>query len=355
MSIRIVGPGCRLITRRSAVIWLAFVFCLPTLSYQHRPSVGVDAPERTTFKRLGRFSRNNFGRVGCPARMDGPGQPTEETIAVWEKQYSPSAWSVRFPTAREVIDYHVKFVTDVSARNRETLETRLDIEYSSGDLEKVDIYGDNLPEDAPLFVYIHGGYWQMLDKETSAYPAKPLVDRGVRVMIVGYELCPSVTLEELVRQIKVAGEFVLNYATEHGVKHVSIAGHSAGGHLIASMLDEEFKNAVGEEFNLLKDVYLISGVYNVQELRYTTSVNRDNLLGITNSNARKLSPLYAKYDHLRSPDAGLRFHVYVAQHDSDVFRQMSTKMNDHLSSFGLRIRTMMVNVNDEELKSLDEV
>lgn len=58
----------------------------------------------------------------------------------------------------------------------------------------------------------------MLEKETSAYPAKPLVDRGVRVMIVGYELCPEVTLEELVRQMKAAGEFVLNYATENGVR-----------------------------------------------------------------------------------------------------------------------------------------
>lgn len=315
------------------------VFCLPVLTYQHRPSIEVEASEQRSFRRIGRhrFTRSNFGKVGCPARMDDSiNQPSKETLAVWEKQYSPSQWSVRFPTASEVIDYHVKFVTNVSNQNRETLEPRLDIDYSSGDREKVDIYGDNLPEDAPLFVYIHGGYWQMLEKETSAYPAKPLVDHGVRVMIVGYELCPSLTLEELVRQVKVAGEFVLNYATENGVKQVAIAGHSAGAHLIASMVDQEFKNVVGEEFNLLKDVYLISGVYNVQELRYTNSVNRDNLLGITNSNARKLSPLYAKYDHLRSLADRLRFHVYAGQHDSDVFRAMSSQMNDHLASFGLK-------------------
>uniref|UniRef100_A0A182PJ14 Kynurenine formamidase n=1 Tax=Anopheles epiroticus TaxID=199890 RepID=A0A182PJ14_9DIPT len=268
--------------------------------------------------------------------MDGP---SESTLLTWEKQYSPSAWSVRFPTPAEVIDFHVKFVKSESDKNKERLETTLDVPYGSGDRDKVDIYGENLPVDAPLFVYIHGGYWQMLEKETSAYPAKPLVDSGVRVMIVGYELCPEVTLEELVRQIKVAGEFVLNYATENGVKHVSIAGHSAGAHLILSMLDQMFQNAVGDELHLLKDVYLISGVYNVQELRYTKSVNKDNLLGINDANAKRLSPLYASYDHLRSVSeqgGGLRFHVYVAEHDSDVFREMSTKMSELLRSFGLK-------------------
>uniref|UniRef100_A0A182YFY2 Kynurenine formamidase n=2 Tax=Anopheles stephensi TaxID=30069 RepID=A0A182YFY2_ANOST len=269
--------------------------------------------------------------------MDGQGPPSEATLAQWEKQYSPSAWSVRFATPAEVINFHVKFVKEESDRNKQLFDTTLDVAYGSGDRDKVDIYGENLPADAPLFVYIHGGYWQMLEKETSAYAVKPLVERGVRVMIVGYELCPEVTLEELVRQIKVASEFVLNYATENGVKHVSIAGHSAGAHLIASMLDQLFQSAVGEELLLLKDVYLISGVYDVQELRYTNSVNRDNLLAINDQNAKRLSPLLASYDHLRSvsEQGALKFHVYVAQHDSDVFREMSSKMYDRLRSFGL--------------------
>uniref|UniRef100_A0A182NEL5 Kynurenine formamidase n=1 Tax=Anopheles dirus TaxID=7168 RepID=A0A182NEL5_9DIPT len=333
----------RLITRRSSIGWALFVayFALAANHHQFRSSsvavVAVDPkPEHVALwlSNLSRYVRFRSGKFDCLAGMDGQGAPSESTLATWERQYSPSAWSVRFQTPDEVISHHVNFVTSESERNREALETSLNVAYGSGDRDKVDIYGDDLPPDAPLFVYIHGGYWQMLEKETSAYSAKPLVDRGVRVMIVGYELCPAVTLEELVRQIKAAGEFVLNYAAENGVKHVSMAGHSAGAHLIQSMIDHTFQNAVGEEFNLLKDVYLISGVYNVQELRYTKSVNKDNLLGIDDTNARRLSPLFANYDHLRSA-TGLRFHVYVAQHDSDVFREMSTRMSEHLKTYGL--------------------
>uniref|UniRef100_A0A182VUS7 Kynurenine formamidase n=1 Tax=Anopheles minimus TaxID=112268 RepID=A0A182VUS7_9DIPT len=336
----ITSASGRLITHRSVIGWAVFVVCFALVANHHQLRLTVVAAESTPpahvtvwLNKLSRYVRFRNGKLSCTANMDGQGPPSESTLALWEKQYSPSAWSVRFPTPGEVIDYHVKFVKNESDRNKEQLETTLDVPYGSGDRDKVDIYGENLPADAPLFVYIHGGYWQMLEKETSAYPAKPLVDRGVRVMIVGYELCPDVTLEELVRQLKVAGEFVLNYATENCVKHVSIAGHSAGAHLIASMLDQSFQSAVGEELAILKDVYLISGVYNVQELRYTKSVNKDNLLGIDDGNAKRLSPLFASYDHLRS--TGLKFHVYVAQHDSDVFREMSSKMCERLQSFGL--------------------
>uniref|UniRef100_A0A182K2L6 Kynurenine formamidase n=1 Tax=Anopheles christyi TaxID=43041 RepID=A0A182K2L6_9DIPT len=316
---------------RSFISWATvFVVCFALVA--NHPPLGTAAAVETTppvqvtrwLDKLSRYVRFRSAKsLSCAGIMDDSGPPSESTLARWEKQYSPSAWSVRFPTPAEVIDFHLKFVTSESDKNKEQLETLLDVPYGSGDRDKVDIYGNNLPPDAPLFVYIHGGYWQMLEKETSAYPAKPLVDRGIRVMIVGYELCPEVTLEELVRQIKVAGEFVLNYATENGV----------------NMLDQAFQDAVGEELNLLKDVYLISGVYNVQELRYTKSVNKDNLLGITDTNAKRLSPLYASYDHLRSvseQEDSLRFHVYVAEHDSDVFREMSIEMSELLRSFGMK-------------------
>ncbi|XP_049536543.1 kynurenine formamidase [Anopheles darlingi] len=332
--------GPLLIRYRSFVVCTLFVSGLALVA--DRLPVGEAEPLDLSFVK--QFLRNRVAssksKAACVADMKSDaeivGPPTAETLAIWEKEYSPSAWSVRFPTPAEVINYHVQFVKQVSDANRAAMTTRLDIDYGSGEREKVDIYGEDLPEDAPLFVYIHGGYWQMLEKETSGYPAKPLVDRGIRVMIIGYELCPSVTLDELVNQIRVAGEFVLNYATEHGVRQVAMAGHSAGAHLIASMLDQQFKSAVGgEEFALLKDVYLISGVYDVQELRYTTSVNRDNLLGLNDNNVLRLSPLSMGFSHLTGDAAGPRFHVYVAEHDSEVFRDMASRMNSHLESFTL--------------------
>lgn len=259
--------------------------------------------------------------------------PTAAQIILWEKEYSPSEWTKRFSTAAEVIDFHVKFVTDVSDTNRKELNCDLDVEYGSEDSEKFDIYGDDLPEDAPLFVYVHGGYWQMLSKKESAYCVRPLVQKGYRVIVLDYELCPKITLEELVQQIKSAGEYILNYAEENRVRHISFAGHSAGAHLLAAMLDSIFVATVGDEIQLVKHVYLISGVFRLDELRFTKSVNENNLLSLNDENVMGLSPINMDYGHLSG--CGIQFHVYVGENESNVFKRMSEDMHKHLNKFGI--------------------
>ncbi|XP_055549494.1 kynurenine formamidase [Wyeomyia smithii] len=259
--------------------------------------------------------------------------PSEEQIAIWEREYSPSEWSKRFPTAEEVIQYHLKFVKEVSTNNRQELKCTLNVEYGCGKHEKNDIYGDDLPQNAPLFVYIHGGYWQMLSKEESAYCAKPLVKSGYRVMIVDYDLCPEVTLDQLVKQIKRAGMFVLKYAATNDVNYISFAGHSAGAHLIAAMMDSDFVETAGSDIRLIKDLYLISGVYVLEELRYTKAVNANNLLGLDQSKAINLSPLHLQYTHLAG--LNLRLHFYVAENDSAKFKQMTGNMCIHMQNCGI--------------------
>ena len=88
--------------------------------------------------------------------------------------------------------------------------------YGAGSRQKFDIYGTNLPKDAPIFVYIHGGYWQEVDKEDSAYCVGPLINSGCKVIILDYDLCPTVTLDQLVDQVNRAGEFILSYAHTMG-------------------------------------------------------------------------------------------------------------------------------------------
>lgn len=263
----------------------------------------------------------------------GAMNPTADQIAFWEKEYSPSEWSKRFSSAAEVINYHVKFVTDVSDKNRKELNCELDVEYGSDDSEKFDIYGDDLPANAPLFVYVHGGYWQMLNKKDSAYCVKPLVKNGYRVIVLDYELCPKITLEELVKQIKSAGEYILNYAEENRVRHISFAGHSAGAHLLAAMLDRTFVATVGDEIELLKHVYLISGVFRLDELRFTKAVNEKNLLSLNDANVISLSPINMDFKHLSG--CGIKFHIYVGKNESNVFKQMSEDMHKYLNKFGV--------------------
>jgi acetyl esterase/lipase len=69
-----------------------------------------------------------------------------------------------------VSQFLFKFVHLETEKNRKNLDCHLNISYGSTQRQKLDIYGDDLPSSAPLFVFVHGGYWQMLDKNESAVP-----------------------------------------------------------------------------------------------------------------------------------------------------------------------------------------
>lgn len=116
-------------------------------------------------------------------------------------------------------------------------------------------------------------------------------------------------------------------------RHISLAGHSAGAHLLAAMLDRTFVATVGDEIQLVKHVYLISGVFRLDELRFTKAVNENNLLSLNDENVMDLSPVNIDYQHLSG--CGMEFHVYVAENESNVFKQMSEDMHKHLNKFGI--------------------
>lgn len=91
--------------------------------------------------------------------------------------------------------------------------------------------------DAPLFVYVHGGYWQALDRTISSYCVAPQVKAGNIVAIVGYELAPKglililknvksqcrtfyflVELKEIIAEVQTAMSALLKWAAERGSK-----------------------------------------------------------------------------------------------------------------------------------------
>lgn len=67
---------------------------------------------------------------------------------------------------------------------------------------------------SPIFVYIHGGYWQELDRHTSGSFVEPLVELGFRVIAADYNLCPTVSLHELNKQIHDFYEWLFGYAKD---------------------------------------------------------------------------------------------------------------------------------------------
>lgn len=81
-----------------------------------------------------------------------------------------------------------------------------------------------MPSEAPIIVYVHGGYWQGMNKHTSSYAVKPFIEHQAKVIVIDFDLCPDITLSEQIKQFQKAASRVFSYASEHKSKSVSFIG-----------------------------------------------------------------------------------------------------------------------------------
>merc|ERR1712055_615408 len=103
------------------------------------------------------------------------------------------------------------------------------VSYGASERQHLDIFGEDLPADSPIFVFVHGGYWSAGDNNAHSYIANQFYKNKIVTVMPEYDLCPNVKITEISQQIKEAVEFVVKFAVERGCKKMVIAGHSAGG------------------------------------------------------------------------------------------------------------------------------
>ncbi|XP_073941700.1 kynurenine formamidase isoform X2 [Choristoneura fumiferana] len=258
-----------------------------------------------------------------------------------EREYSPSQWSTRFASAQDVIHSHIQTVTAASEEATNNIPHKLEIEYGPTANQRLDIFGTDLPNDAPILVFVHGGFWQELNREISRYPVQPLHRCRVKTVVVGYDLCPNATLPEIVNQIQNAAKFVFEYAEKLNARGVYFAGHSAGAHLVAKLLAgaDFLDNTPGS--NRLQGAFLVSGVYDLRDVVHT-SVNE--AVQLPSEWAIPLSPQFDSYSHLQT--SRIRLYILAAQNDSPTFKKQSREFYELLHNHCL-MQNMYLEIKDD--------
>jgi arylformamidase len=179
-----------------------------------------------------------------------------------------------------------------SERARATMTCQLDLRYGEGPGETLDLFPAR-KGDGTCMLFIHGGYWRSLDKSDFSYLAPAWVDSGVSLAVVNYDLCPKVSIEEIVRQMLRASRWLWLHAEDHGMDQdrLYVSGHSAGGHLTAMMMAAVFPVF---DKRLPKDVFkgglAVSGLYDLRPLLHVDFLQQDLRLG--EDSAWRLSPAY---------------------------------------------------------------
>ncbi|SLN20189.1 alpha/beta hydrolase [Oceanibacterium hippocampi] len=178
-----------------------------------------------------------------------------------------------------------------SALTRERLPGKLDIPYGPRPGEKLDIFtaGDG---PAPVHVFIHGGYWQSMDKSDFDYVADGLVPAGVTTVVVNYDLAPLVGVGEIVRQVRAALIWVWQNIAGFGgdPARITVSGHSAGGHLTAMVCATDWSRLDPDlPADLVKAGTSISGIYDLEPIRLCYLNEK---LGLDAAAAAENSPLH---------------------------------------------------------------
>ncbi|MCB4823896.1 alpha/beta hydrolase [Roseicella aerolata] len=182
--------------------------------------------------------------------------------------------------------------------------------YGPGERERLDLFRPGPGEAWPLALFLHGGYWQALDRSFFSHVARGLLAEGVAVAIPSYDLCPAVPLARIVDQARAAAMML----HRRSGRRLFAAGHSAGGQLAAMLMATDWRTLdPALPAGLVPAGLPISGVFELAPLLGTTIAAA---LRLTPEAARALSPRFL-------PSPGGALHVVVGGGESAEYLRQS--------------------------------
>ena len=145
---------------------------------------------------------------------------------------------------------------------------RQDVSYGDQSDEVLDIFpaGSN----APVFIFIHGGYWRMLSHKESSFMASTMVQHGIAVVSVNYTLVGAgASISDIVRQCRTAVSWTWNNAPDFGGNpdKIFVCGSSAGGHLTGMIVAGGWHQDFGVPEDVVKGAVPLSGLHDLEPVR----------------------------------------------------------------------------------------
>ncbi|MCX7561746.1 alpha/beta hydrolase [Sulfitobacter sp. F26204] len=238
-----------------------------------------------------------------------------------EQEYSPSSMM------EEDLSVFLQRYVDESKKARAQHPVQEMLRYGDHEDETLDYFPCSLP-DAPLHVFIHGGYWQQLSHREAASMAPSILSAGSNFATLNYTIAPAGHIRDMVDQCARAVIWLKGQAAELGFdpKRIVISGHSAGAQL-AAMLINDLDGVFAQNHVTIESAILISGIYDLEPIRFTSV---DKPLNLTEQDVRALSPMNFK------PAVCSKAKVVVAQNDTAEFVRQSKEYYAHLKSNGIQ-------------------
>jgi arylformamidase len=201
----------------------------------------------------------------------------------WEVEYNNRA---RVPEHPQIF---AGWARDAAAyRDEAAKENRavIGLKYGPSPRQTIDIFKPRGGKDGPVALFIHGGYWRSLEPASFSHMARGMNAHGVTVAVSGYDLCPQVSIGDIIRQTQAACLFLW----KRYQRWIMASGHSAGGQLAACMVATDWKALDASlPADLVPVGYAISGVHDLSPLLHLAT-NAD--FKLDEAEARRISPVH---------------------------------------------------------------
>ncbi len=234
------------------------------------------------------------------------------------KQYNQDQLDLQYNNRIHVPDYETYFTTwERLSRKAEKKYTVLkDIAYGNGPRECIDVF-PSANSGSKTLIFIHGGYWQRFDKSLFHFVAGAFADYGITIVLLNYPLIPDVSIDEIVASCRKSLTWLKKNLRELNGDPLQmyIAGHSAGGHLAAMLLENRWaKNNLDDS---IKGVCSLSGLFNLKPIQQS---NLNSVLNLTREITERNSPV-----NLEPTSVG-RLLLFVGSAETQEYKDQSEEL-----------------------------
>jgi arylformamidase len=229
------------------------------------------------------------------------------------------SWYDAMYNNRELVPDHPAFFArwaQDSEAARRVGPCELDIAYGKEPGERLDVFASP-QSDAPVLVFVHGGYWRALDKRDHSFIAPAFTRHGACVVIPNYDLCPAVTVPHITLQVARSVAWTWRNIARYGgdPRRIIVCGHSAGGQLAAltlSCLWPQLDAALPRD--VVRSALAISGLHDLDPIMRTTFLQPS--LNLTREQVAMASPA-----RLPAPRHGTLYSVIGDDESAEYHRQ----------------------------------
>ena len=232
------------------------------------------------------------------------------------KHYNQEQLNNQYNTRLQVPDY-ADYFDRWERLSRQTADQNTilkDIPFGAHPEELLDIFPSKIHHSKTL-VFIHGGYWHLLDKTMFHFLAGHFLNYNVTTVLINYPLAPRSSINEIVAACRKALRWIHeNIIRFNGnPEELYLMGHSAGGHL-ASML------MVEENAKFIRAMISLSGLFRLEPVMLSYL---NDSIGMDRENAVKNSPVFLE------PANDCPLLLATGVDESDEFKAQSDQLYRH--------------------------